>query len=590
MIDAPLSRRQVLSILGVAAAAPLVGSCQRGDSGEESTGMLHLISPFDAPPKGHFNLLGGISGQISLNYAFDLLMIPGGMYLWDSQTYVYFLADDSSALSSDGTRFTYRVRDGLTWSDGSPITGKDVYSTWSLRWANGHEVFDYVEDFRQVDDMTVEFRIPTPAPVTEYYLLRERMVADSQFAQWAERADRERQAGTARDDDAVAKISEDVAAFRPDRALVSGVFDFEYGNISNATLYLKKNEKGYAAKKVNFERAKIYTGNVDNMLPVLLEGKMDYSEYFWAPASEPAITDAGYRILRTPCYGGPALFFNFGAHPEFKDKRVRQALAHAIDRTINGTVSFGKSGIPPELMCGLADNSAKTWLAPADLDRLDHYELDRDKATQLLTDAGWSKDGDRWLRPDGSAASYDILVQSNYIDWSSSGKNVADQLGEFGIPLTIRSNEATQVGDFTRRGKFDLVIQGWGSGGNPYPTAFFRGPLIDTNRVALDPDPGIDFDLNQETDIVGPIDLEQAIIDAGQGENEDALKANVTRMALAFNELLPVIPLVERYANSPINPGQTAGWPDDDDPIYQNSPYADNYAIMLVYDGTLRPA
>lgn len=587
-----LTRRQVLALLGVGAVAPVVGAgCSRSEEAADGGTELHLISDYQAPPKGHFNFLGGVSDQLSLGYVFDLFLLPGAMYLWDAQQYTYFLADDSSALSPDGKTFTYKVRDGLTWSDGSAITAADVYATWSLRWANSHAVFDYVESFEQTDDMTVTFHISTPAPVTEYYLLKEHPIPVVQFKEWADQADQLRKDGAAIEDKAVSTISEKVAAFRPKPAVVSGPFNFEYDNVGNAALFLEKNDKGYLADKIPFDRIKVYAGQANDVLPVVLDGEIDFSEHFFAPASQKSILDAGYRILRTPIKSGPALFFNFGSHPEFRDKRVRQAFAHAIDRKINGTVSFGEeSGIPPELMTGMSDTQVPTWMSAADQQKLNHYEFDRDKATQLLTDAGWTQDGDSWKTPEGKTAKYDILVPSDYIDWSASGQNAGDQLTDFGIPVTLLGNEATQVDEFGQRGKFQLMIWGWGSSSNPYPNAAFRGPLIDRNKPGLEPDPGIDFDMQQDTEIVGSIDLEEATTLAGQGKDDAELKANVTRLALAFNELLPVIPLVERYATSPIMPDRVSGWPSDDDPILKNSIYGDCYLTMLIYDGTLKPA
>lgn len=585
------TRRQVLALLGVGAVAPVVGAgCSRSEDAADSSSELHLIADYQAPPKGHFNYLGGVSDQIALDYIFDLFQIPGAMYLWDSQEYVYFLADDSSVLSPDGKRFTYKVRDGLTWSDGKPITARDLSATWSLRWANAHAVFDYVHDFEQVDDMTLEFHIATPAPVTEYYLLRERPIAAAAFSKWADRAEQLRKDGAEQTDDAVTKVSEEVAAFRPEEATVSGPFNFEYDNVGNAALFLAKNDKGYLADKIAFDRIKVYAGQANDVLPVVLDGEIDFSEHFFAPASQKSILDVGYRILRTPIQSGPALFFNCGGQPEFRDKRVRQAFAYAIDRKVNGKVSFGESGISPELMAGISDTRVPTWLAPEDQDKLNHYEFDQSKAEQLLIDAGWKRDGEGWTTPEGKTAKYDMLVPSDYIDWSASGHNAGDQLTDFGIPVTMIGNEATQVDEFGQRGKFQLMVWGWGSSSNPYPNASYRGPLIDRNKPGLDPDPGIDFDLQQDTEIVGKIDLEEAVTLAGQGKDDAELKANVTKLALAFNELLPVIPLVERYATSPVMPDRVSGWPDDDDPIYKNSIYGDCYLTLMLYDGTLKPA
>jgi peptide/nickel transport system substrate-binding protein len=54
---------------------------------------------------------------------------------------------------------------------------------------------------------------------------------------------------------------------------------------------------------------------------------------------------------------------------------------------------------------------------------------------------------------------------------------------------------------------------------------------------------------------------------------------------------LNVIPLWERYGNNPALDGErVTGWLPDSDPIYQNSPYEDSFTVIMLMDGTLKPA
>jgi peptide/nickel transport system substrate-binding protein len=59
-------------------------------------------------------------------------------------------------------------------------------------------------------------------------------------------------------------------------------------------------------------------------------------------------------------------------------------------------------------------------------------------------------------------------------------------------------------------------------------------------------------------------------------------------MAIAFNELLPIIPLAERFGNNPLNEkARVAGWKPDSDPVYKNAFGTDNFAVLMIMDGTL---
>ncbi|HYN87689.1 MAG TPA: hypothetical protein VER55_04130 [Ardenticatenaceae bacterium] len=60
--------------------------------------------------------------------------------------------------------------------------------------------------------------------------------------------------------------------------------------------------------------------------------------------------------------------------------------------------------------------------------------------------------------------------------------------------------------------------------------------------------------------------------------------------ALAFNQVLPIVPLWERYGNNPALETRVTGWPPEGDPLYQNAVYGDNFVVMWILDGTLQPA
>ena len=102
--------------------------------------------------------------------------------------------------------------------------------------------------------------------------------------------------------------------------------------------------------------------------------------------------------------------------------------------------------------------------------------------------------------------------------------------------------------------------------------------------------PGMSFPLKQTTDAVGEIDLEKEVVTSVEGLDVEAQKEKIARVALAFNELLPIIPIWERYGNNPCMDGlHTTGWPPDGDPIYLNSPYTDSFVVLMILNGTLKP-
>ncbi|HVX42808.1 MAG TPA: ABC transporter substrate-binding protein [Mycobacteriales bacterium] len=590
-----MSRRRALQIFGAGSLIAAAG-CSRHGGGKGGKGSATFASwyPFNAPPAGNFHTLGGIPTSIvdSIGYLGDYMVLPGGLYYWKDQKYFYLIADESSGLSSDGKTFTYKVRADMKWSDGNPITAKDVYTTWLCRYVVRSPVFDYVDSFEQTDDMTVAFHIKTPAPVAEYYLMREHIVPAATYGQFAKKAEPFAKNKTSPDDKSYVALSKQITSFRPTEIISSGPFKPDTSSVNDSQLTMMKNDKCYFADKVKFDKVIDYASfDWNSIVPIILQKKLSYTTGGPSPAVERRMIKAGLRIVRSPIYSGPALYFNYAKLPEFADKRSRQALCYAFDHAQNGKVSLGKSGKLIKLYAGISDVQVPTWLSEQDQAKLTKYTFDRDKATSLLQAAGWKKSGSSWVTPQGKKAAYDLLFPSDFGDWSSSASDFATQMGEFGIKITLHGEQSTQVQVDVKASKFTLAIQSWGSSANPFPSDSFRTALFNLNTPALGPtQKGMAFPMKQKTDVLGEVDLEKAVIDSGLGATPDALKEATTTVALAFNELLPVIPMWERYGNAPVLDSAVAGYPADGDPLYENSIYADNYTTFLTFQGKLHPA
>jgi len=587
-----LTRRHVMGLLAGATALPLIAGCgDSGDTGNGTSGSEFTFGiQFNVPPKGVFNMLNGTSNEVLGGYMKTLYLLPGGLYLRGSQKYFYLLADPSSALSKDGKSFTYKIRENLTWSDKSAVTADDVMATWLLRWAGGHPVFNYVDTFSKVDDHTVQFTIKQPAPVVDYYLLEEAIVPASVYGKWSSTLE-PLFGKSAYTDDPVKAVMQEVSTFKPDSMIVTGPYIIDYPNVSAQSLVLNKNPHGYLADTVAFDTIKINGSEANEMTLLALNGSVSFTSYGFSNAAIKQFEQSDkLRVIHAPGSWGTALLINYAKLPDLADARVRQALAHVIDLEQNSTI-VGPGARPIKLQSGMPDAEVPTWLSDEDQKKLTIYDHDTDKATELLTAAGWKKSGDAWTTASGKPAKFTLQFNSDYPKYVSSAQDLADQLHAFGIELTLKSVATAADAADRQDGKFELGLGGWGTAGNPFPSATFRADMIDNNSLGLAPKPGIAFPLKQHTKVVGDIDLEKAIEASGTGIDEATLKANITKVALAFNELLPILPLYENIGVAPVNKLKTTGWPADDDIIYQNSPYSsDCYAMVLLMNGTVKPA
>ena len=259
-----------------------------------------------------------------------------------------------------------------------------------------------------------------------------------------------------------------------------------------------------------------------------------------------------------------------------------------IDRDQNGKVSLGDSGKAMTYLTGFSDNMLPNWLTKEQTDKLTVYKQDLKKAEELLTKIGFKKGADGiWMDDKGKPLAFELSVPAEFADWSAAAENLAEQLNKFGIKTTVRGVNFQQIGTDVDQGKFQMAIQGWGAG-NPHPQFAFSNDLFLHNYVGATQGKGMNFPMKQTID-GKEVDLEKVVVDSANGLDLNAQKANVATAAAAFNQLLPIVPLWERYGNSPLLNKRVADAPPDTDPIWKNALYGDNPIVVMMLDGRLKP-
>ncbi|MEW5771919.1 MAG: peptide-binding protein [Thermodesulfobacteriota bacterium] len=150
--------------------------------------------------------------------------------------------------------------------------------------------------------------------------------------------------------------------------------------------------------------------------------------------------------------------------PLFRDKAVRQALAHAVD----------KEEIVKGVLLGLgqpAEGPYKpgTW---AYNDKLKPWPYDPAKARAMLAEAGWrDSDGDGVLDRDGKPFAFTILTNQGNEQRAKAATIIQSRLKEVGVAVQIRAVEwAAFIKEFVDKGRFDAVLLGWNT--IPDPDAF----------------------------------------------------------------------------------------------------------------------
>jgi len=570
-------RDSMFTTLGLVAAA-----CQAGVpgasggpvAGKAKGGEFHGAWPWDVPPKGHYNYFA--TGAILSGSIYTDVFIPSlAVYRWADAKWDYWLAESSKL---DGNDFTVKLRSGLKWDDGTPFTSKDVVTTYWIGRMEGFGIWNYVDTITAVDDTTVKFHYKTPTSIGERLILRNGIRPDKVYGDFAKKLQDLFAAGKTTASDEVKALRADKDKLRPDKFPSVGPYKIDYSSVTDAQMSLVRNNGGLFADKVNFDKLLLWQGETAQVTPLVLSGDVDYATHGFPVATDKQFQDQGLKIVRGPLFTGPAMYFHWNNAAQFQDKRLRQAVAHAINRNESGAIAYGESGKAPKFMAGYSDSLVPNWLSAEDQKKLKEYEYSTSKADGLMKDAGYAKGSDGIYAKDGKKLEFELYYPSDFADWASAATHASDALNKFGIKITPRGAPRSQQLPDTNDGKFQIALNAWGIG-NPHPQQSLVRPLREYNTT---PAGG-----GQKYPVTNGIDWEAKLNQAVEGFDTAKQKPIVTELTLAFNDLLPCLPLWERYNNNPVNDKKrVAGWPDLSDKIFQNGS-GDNFTIVMIMDGTL---
>ncbi len=544
-------------------------------------GEFHGAIPYDPPPKGHYNYFAAgaiLSGSL---YA-DLFIPPLALYRWADARWDYLLAE-SAGPSGDG--YEVKLRPGIKWSDGTPFTAKDVATTfWVGRLLGTSGLWGYVDRIDVTGDLALRFHVTRPSTLLERIVLRTAIRPDSVYGPFAKRAQDLVAANRKPTDDDWKAVAKDVGDLRPAAPPSAGPYRIAESSVTAAQLVMERNAGGVRADQANFDRLLVYQAESAQVsTPLVLGGDVDYANYGFSLASDKLFVDQGLRVARTPLYTGPAIYFQWEKAPQFQDRRLRQAVAIAINRVESGRIAYGDSGRASKLMAGYSDALVAGWISADDQKKLRSYDYDVARADALLREAGYAKDGDGVYAKDGRRLELELAFPTDFGDWSSAANHAADALNKLGLKVTPKGSPSAQQQADLRSGGFAMAIGPWGTS-HPHPQQSLIRPLREFNTQASGG--GQRYPPKQQTSS-GEVDLGDLLDRSVDGYDLTRQRDAITKLTLAFNELLPCVPLWERYTNGPLNDKKRVdGWKPEGDAVYTQGT-GDSFASLLLLDGTL---
>lgn len=350
---------------------------------------------------------------------------------------------ENGGISEDLTTITWTLKEGVTWSDGTPLTAEDVVFTW--QYCSTPETgcasltsYENVENVEAIDELTakVTFNAPQPylySPFTSY------------LAPIIQKAQFESCIGAAAQGCAEANTM----------PIGTGPFKVSEFRANDVVTYVR-NETFREEGKPYFDQVTIKGGGdaASAARAAMETGEVDYS---WNLQVEPQILqemEAGGKAILHTAFGGNVerILINFtnpdptlgdqrsewstdnpNAHPFLSNLAVRQALSMAIDRSVIAEQLYGAGG---QATCNILSGP------PAAVSPNTSCEQDIEGAIALLEEAGAvDSDGDGIRELDGVPLKLLYLTSTNSVRQKTQAL-VKQWWTEIGVEAELRDIDA----------------------------------------------------------------------------------------------------------------------------------------------------
>ncbi|WP_425953979.1 ABC transporter substrate-binding protein [Xylanimonas sp. McL0601] len=542
-------RRAALAGALAAAAALVVAGCTSGASSSQSSsgggGSSVLTIQGDAGDPTlteNFNPFSTTQlGGTRLMY--EPLQIPSSI----DGTYTPFLA--TAQKFSDPTTLVYTLRDGVTWSDGTPFSGDDVVFTFDL--LKKFPPLDTTGVWTQLasvagsgNTVTMTFKqpnVPFAATVSQVPIVPKHL--------WSSIADPTKDTNT-----------------KP-----VGTGPFTLKTFAPTQYVLAKNPKYWQADKIVPAQV-MYPAQSSNQSTNQLDvtsGKFDWSYNFLPNVEQTYVArDKQHNTYWFPPGGTIGLYLNL-LKPVYQDVNFRMGVSQSLDRdtiakkAVNGYTDAAS-------LSGLILPNLQKWLDPSLPDQ-GVVKQDTGKATASFEKAGWTMRGGKLMKG-GKQAAMSVVLPANFTDWVAAATEVKTELGKAGIAVTLDLPQFAQYQQQIGAGTFDAAIGGYGGSGSPYTD--FNNALNSTFATPVNTATVNNFQRFKDPDV------DQALATLAKATDESQQQQATYALEQAMYTKVPIVLMYYGGSWGLFSTKNFTGWPSKDDPYTLPTPY--NNAVLLV--------
>jgi len=283
----------------------------------------------------------------------------------------------------DNTHITVKIRSGMTWHDGQPVTVDDVKFSFEAPQSGESPMYapfaKRITEIKVVDDKTVRFTLSEPWAAFEVASLSKINLIPKHI--WEPII-------------AELKDSKDNAeSYQEKTPIGSGPFKFVAWQAGEAVI-LEANTKHFSPPKAEQWIMRIIP-NAESVMGQLQTGEINFLTEFGGDAAvlKAAVdADPNMKMFASPDLGFRFIAFNLRMEP-LKDLAMRKAIAYAFPRDAVIKNIFKGFAVPADSYVSVAIDY---WHNP----KLPRYDFNLDAAKKVLTDAGYTWDSNgRLLMP-----------------------------------------------------------------------------------------------------------------------------------------------------------------------------------------------
>lgn len=362
-------------------------------------------------------------------------------------------------ISPDGLTYDFRLRSGLYWHDGMPVTARDVLYTIQAMQAEDFPGMAWLSDlWREVevsapegpDGLAISFILKQPfSPFADYttigllpaHLWEEVPVDDMMASQYNTRP--------------------------------IGTGPLQLDRISATQVDLKVNPSYHGASPFLEGLTVRFYPDHQSLMPAYERGEIDAISWVW-PEDMPEATAQEDLTLFSSAISGYTLIYLNEANPNvpfFKETAVRQALMYGLDRQkLIDTVMHGQ---------GLIAHSPimpHSWAYDADVRQ---YVHDPALAIQLLEQAGWlDSDGDGIRDREGVKLAFVLLGKDK-----AKLDAISAMWAELGVQTEAQAVSLPGLtADFLVPRTYDAALVDWELSGDPDPYPLWHSTQAKTGQ------------------------------------------------------------------------------------------------------------